>query len=152
MRSLRCRRFVSQGGGRPIRLYDLRHMWATRAAMSGIDLVILAAMLGYSKINTVMRYAHPTQDHQTTAIAMLERYNALEQIRAFERREMRPNAESAGSPPHATKRARCGLANLLIYWRRGSGSNRRIKVLQTSPLPLGYRASRWATRLQPVEL
>jgi hypothetical protein len=26
-------------------------------------------------------------------------------------------------------------------WRRGSGSNRRIKVLQTSPLPLGYRAS-----------
>src|ERR1700678_2044690 len=26
-------------------------------------------------------------------------------------------------------------------WRRGSESNRRIKVLQTSPLPLGYRAS-----------
>jgi hypothetical protein len=27
-----------------------------------------------------------------------------------------------------------------ILWRRGSESNRRIKVLQTSPLPLGYRA------------
>ncbi len=26
------------------------------------------------------------------------------------------------------------------FWRRGAGSNRRIKVLQTSPLPLGYRA------------
>ena len=26
------------------------------------------------------------------------------------------------------------------YWRRGAESNRRIKVLQTSPLPLGYRA------------
>jgi hypothetical protein len=26
------------------------------------------------------------------------------------------------------------------WWRRGSESNRRIKVLQTSPLPLGYRA------------
>src|SRR5436190_22381131 len=25
-------------------------------------------------------------------------------------------------------------------WRRGAGSNRRIKVLQTSALPLGYRA------------
>src|SRR6185312_3988004 len=25
-------------------------------------------------------------------------------------------------------------------WRRGSGSNRRIKVLQTFALPLGYRA------------
>ena len=28
----------------------------------------------------------------------------------------------------------------LLGWRRGSESNRRIKVLQTSPLPLGYRA------------
>src|SRR6266851_7028999 len=27
-----------------------------------------------------------------------------------------------------------------LEWRRGSESNRRIKVLQTSPLPLGYRA------------
>src|SRR5581483_569203 len=27
-----------------------------------------------------------------------------------------------------------------VNWRRGSESNRRIKVLQTSPLPLGYRA------------
>ena len=27
-----------------------------------------------------------------------------------------------------------------MAWRRGSESNRRIKVLQTSPLPLGYRA------------
>jgi hypothetical protein len=29
---------------------------------------------------------------------------------------------------------------LVLCWRRGSESNRRIKVLQTSPLPLGYRA------------
>ena len=27
-----------------------------------------------------------------------------------------------------------------VKWRRGAESNRRIKVLQTSPLPLGYRA------------
>jgi hypothetical protein len=37
--------------------------------------------------------------------------------------------------------AHSGLkAKLLKVWRRGPGSNRRIKVLQTSPLPLGYRA------------
>src|SRR5437660_2819032 len=29
---------------------------------------------------------------------------------------------------------------LIKDWRSGSESNRRIKVLQTSPLPLGYRA------------
>jgi hypothetical protein len=33
-----------------------------------------------------------------------------------------------------------GYAKPLRRWRRGSESNRRIKVLQTSPLPLGYRA------------
>lgn len=31
------------------RLYDLRHTWATRAAMSGIDLDTLAAMLGQTQ-------------------------------------------------------------------------------------------------------
>src|SRR5665213_2816974 len=56
----------------PFRLYDLRHTWATRAAMSGIDLVTLASMLGHSKINMVMRYAHPTQEHQTKAMERLE--------------------------------------------------------------------------------
>ncbi len=34
--------------------------------------------------------------------------------------------------------------DLLEVWRRGPGSNWRIKVLQTSPLPLGYRAP-WRT-------
>jgi hypothetical protein len=27
-----------------------------------------------------------------------------------------------------------------LCWRRGPELNRRVKVLQTSPLPLGYRA------------
>jgi hypothetical protein len=31
------------------------------------------------------------------------------------------------------------------YWRRGAESNRRIKVLQTSALPLGYRAGEKAS-------
>jgi integrase len=73
----------------PFRLYDLRHTWATRAAMSGIDLVTLAAMLGHSRIQMVLRYAHPTQDHQTQAMDRLERYSALEQIAEFERQEGR---------------------------------------------------------------
>src|SRR5579871_3666437 len=33
-----------------------------------------------------------------------------------------------------------GSGNWLICWRRGRESNSRIKVLQTSALPLGYRA------------
>ena len=67
------------------RLYDLRHTWATRAAMSGIDLVTLAAMLGHSKINMVMRYAHPTDQHQKSAAEKLEQFNQereMEELKA----------------------------------------------------------------------
>lgn len=69
----------------PFRLYDLRHTWATRAAMSGIDLVTLAAMLGHSRIQMVLRYAHPPQEHQSSAMERLERYNAHQEIAEFER-------------------------------------------------------------------
>lgn len=54
------------------RLYDLRHTWATRGAMAGIDLVTLAAMLGHSRIQMVLRYAHPTEEHQFAAMKKLE--------------------------------------------------------------------------------
>jgi hypothetical protein len=47
-----------------------------------IDLVTLAAMLGHSKINMVMRYAHPTQEHQAQAMDKMERYLAQKQIEA----------------------------------------------------------------------
>ena len=43
-------------------------------AMAGVDLVTLAAMLGHSKINMVMRYAHPTQEHQFAAMEKRQRY------------------------------------------------------------------------------
>ena len=33
----------------------------------------------------------------------------------------------------------------ILGWRRGSESNRRIKVLQTFALPLGYRAGGWGS-------
>jgi integrase len=58
------------------RLYDLRHTWATRAAMAGIDLVTLAAMLGHSRIQMVLRYAHPTEEHQFAAMKKLEAFVA----------------------------------------------------------------------------
>jgi hypothetical protein len=37
-------------------------------------------------------------------------------------------------------------------WRRGSESNRRIKVLQTSPLPLGYRAPAQAVNVSMAKI
>ena len=67
---------IKRAGLTPFRLYDLRHTWATRAAMAGVDLVTLAAMLGHSRLQMVMRYAHPTEEHQHNAMLKIEAYQA----------------------------------------------------------------------------
>ena len=56
----------------PFRLYDLRHTFATRAAEAGVDIMTLAALLGHSRIQMVMRYAHPTEEHQFNAMKKME--------------------------------------------------------------------------------
>jgi integrase len=71
---------LKRSGVAKFRLYDLRHTWATRAAMAGIDLVTLAAMLGHSRIQMVLRYAHPTERHQAEAMRKLEQFNAATQV------------------------------------------------------------------------
>ena len=76
---------LGKTGMRRFRIYDLRHTWATRAAMSGIDLVTLAAMLGHSRIQMVLRYAHPTEEHQAQAMRKLEEFTAARQIAECER-------------------------------------------------------------------
>jgi len=58
--------------------------------MSGIDLVTLAAMLGHSRIQMVLRYAHPTELHQTEAMKRLEEFNAQKQIAEYERASVAP--------------------------------------------------------------
>ncbi len=55
-------------------LYDCRHTWATRAVEAGVDLVTLAAMMGHSRIQMVLRYAHPSQEHQFKAMDLIEQY------------------------------------------------------------------------------
>ena len=67
---------VARSGVPHFRLYDLRHTWATRAAMAGVDLVTLAAMIGHSRVQMVMRYAHPTEEHQFNAMRKVQTYVA----------------------------------------------------------------------------
>jgi len=43
-------------------------------AQAWVHLVTLAAMLGHSKINMVMRYVHPTEEHQFAAMEKRQRH------------------------------------------------------------------------------
>ena len=87
-------RALKESGVASFRPYDLRHTWATRAAEAGIDLVTLAAMMGHSRIQIVMRYAHPTQGHQSSAMEKLIQHNA-KQEKAERADELRKATEAA---------------------------------------------------------
>jgi len=71
---------LKDSGVARFRLYDLRHTFATRAAESGVDLVTLAALLGHSNIQMVMRYAHPQAEHKANAIRKMEEFQTAKQM------------------------------------------------------------------------
>ena len=58
------------------RLYDFRHTFATRAIEAGVQIAVVAAILGHSGLRTIHRYVHPTDDAQRAGMAKLEAANA----------------------------------------------------------------------------
>jgi integrase len=59
--------------GYKFRLYDCRHTFATRAVESGMDLVVLASILGHSSLKMVMRYSHPSENFKADAIRKMQK-------------------------------------------------------------------------------
>jgi hypothetical protein len=61
----------------------------------------------------------------------------MDKVRKYAAAAMQADAKTSQCP----REDDVGTALTLFDWRRGSGSNRRIRVLQTLALPLGYRAA-----------
>gem|GEM_PF-3918301 len=51
-----------RAGIESLRFHDLRHTFATRLVLSGVDLVTVSKLLGHSTIHMTMRYAHPADN------------------------------------------------------------------------------------------
>ena len=50
---------IREEAGLPgLRIHDLRHSWASAAAMNGVDMVTIAKLLGHALIETTERYTH----------------------------------------------------------------------------------------------
>jgi integrase len=55
-----------------VRFHDLRHTFATRLVLSGVDLATVAKLLGHSTVMMTMRYAHPAPEDLRSAVAAIE--------------------------------------------------------------------------------
>jgi len=51
-----------RAGIKNVTFHDLRHTFATRLVLAGIDLATVSKLLGHSSIHMTMRYAHPTPE------------------------------------------------------------------------------------------
>jgi integrase len=53
------------------RVHDLRHTFASRLAMEGVDLLAIKELGGWKSLSMVQRYAHLSPSHRRTAIERL---------------------------------------------------------------------------------
>jgi integrase len=72
------------------RLYDLRHTYASRAVMAGVDLPTLAALLGHTSILMTMRYVHPAEEHKREAASKIEKFKTASAIELASRSQRVP--------------------------------------------------------------
>ena len=60
-------RIRAEAGLPGLRLHDLRHSWASVAAMNGVDMVTVAKLLGHRRHRTTAGYAHLDDAHLVDA-------------------------------------------------------------------------------------
>ena len=56
--------------------HDLRHTFAGRLVMAGVDLPTVKELLGHRDISMTMRYTHLSSDHKQAAVGKLEQFAA----------------------------------------------------------------------------
>jgi integrase len=62
-----------------LRFHDLRHTAATRLADAGINVIVLAELLGHSDIRTTKRYSHAMDEAMRAAVEELAETGAARQ-------------------------------------------------------------------------
>lgn len=54
--------------------HSLRHTFASRLFMSGVDLPTVKELMGHKNISMTLRYSHLSSDHKRNAVGRLEKF------------------------------------------------------------------------------
>jgi integrase len=62
---------LSDAGTANFRWHDLRHTFASRLVMAGVDIRTVQELMGHKTIQATLRYAHLAPQHQLEAVQRL---------------------------------------------------------------------------------
>lgn len=62
---------LRRSGIEKCRFHDLRHTFASRLVMAGVDIVTVQELMGHRDITMTKRYSHPTPEHKKQAVERL---------------------------------------------------------------------------------
>jgi integrase len=78
---------IEKSGIRDFHWHDLRHTFASRCIMAGVDLRTLQQLLGHKTLQMVVRYSHLSQSHELAAVEKLCKVNGADETANKEPKE-----------------------------------------------------------------